>query len=276
MKKVFAFISRHKGIAVGTCLFILILFLAVCAPWLSFYDPLAPDGSQRLMPPSMDHLMGTDQLGRDIFSRVLHGARSSLQVGLGVVLITTLAGVLLGMAAGFYPRLDGVLMRVMDGFMAFPAIIIAIMLAAMWGTGKLNIILALSFAYFSRMARVVRSSVLSIKEQDYVDSARIAGAGDWYILRKYILLNSLSPIIVQATFVFAIAILDESALSFLGIGIKAPEPSLGGMINDGRNYMTVSPWLMLFPGGIMFAAVLGLNILGDGLRDLLDPRLNRH
>lgn len=276
VKKVFAFISRHKGIAVGTCLFILILFLAVCAPWLSFYDPLATDGSQRLMPPSMDHLMGTDQLGRDIFSRVLHGARSSLQVGLGVVLITTLAGVLLGMAAGFYPRLDGVLMRVMDGFMAFPAIIIAIMLAAVWGTGKLNIILALSFAYFSRMARVVRSSVLSIKEQDYVDSARIAGAGDWYILRKYILLNSLSPIIVQATFVFAIAILDESALSFLGIGIRAPEPSLGGMINDGRNYMTVFPWLMLFPGGIMFAAVLGLNILGDGLRDLLDPRLNRH
>lgn len=220
--------------------------------------------------------MGTDQLGRDIFSRVLYGARASMTVGIGVVILTTLAGVVIGVTAGYYQRLDGILMRVMDGFMAFPAIIIAIILAAVWGTGKINIIMALSFAYFSRMARIARSSVLSIKEQDFVDSARIAGAGDGHILSRYILLNSLSPIIIQATFVFAVSILDESALSFLGIGIKAPEPSWGGMINDGRNYMTVFPWLMLFPGGIMLTAVLGLNILGDGLRDLLDPRLDRH
>lgn len=271
----FEILVRHKSISIGAFLFILILFSAVLAPVLSGYDPLATNGIARLSPPDWDHLMGTDQLGRDILSRVLFGARSSLIVGAGVVFITTLTGVSLGLLSGFYPRIDGVVMRGIDGFMAFPAIIIAIMLAAVWGTGKINIIFALSFAYFSRMARVARGSVLSIKNLDYVDSARVLGARDRYILWKYILLNSLSPIIVQATFVFAISILDEAALSFLGIGIQAPEPSWGGMINDGRNYMTVAPWLMLFPGTIMFAAVLGLNILGDGLRDLLDPRQNR-
>lgn len=271
-KMSFEFMTKHKSISIGSFLFVLILLSAVFAPILSGYDPIETNGGARLSPPSWDHLMGTDQLGRDIFSRVLFGARSSLIVGGGVVFITTLAGVSVGVLSGYYPRIDGVVMRVIDGFMAFPAIIIAIMLAAVWGTGKMNIIFALSFAYFSRMARVARGSVLSIKNQDYVDSVRVLGARDRHILWKYILLNSLSPIIVQATFVFAISILDEAALSFLGIGIQAPEPSWGGMINDGRNYMTVSPWLMLFPGGVMFAAVLGLNILGDGLRDLLDPR----
>lgn len=272
----FECMAKHKSISIGTFIFILILLSAVSAPFLSGYDPLETNGIARLSPPSWNHLMGTDQLGRDILSRVLFGARSSLIVGGGVVLITTLTGVSVGVLCGYYPRIDGVVMRIIDGFMAFPAIIIAIMLAAVWGTGKMNIIFALSFAYFSRMARVARSSVLSIKNQDYVDSARVLGARDRHILWKYILLNSLSPIIVQATFVFAIAILDEAALSFLGIGIQAPEPSWGGMINDGRNYMTVAPWLMIFPGSIMFVAVLGLNILGDGLRDLLDPRQKQH
>ncbi len=274
--RILDFIRNHKSIAIGVSLFVLVLFSAVSAPVLSVYNPLETNGMSRLSPPSFTHLMGTDQMGRDILSRVLYGTRSSLIVGGGVVLITTFIGVFVGVMSGYYPKIDGVAMRVMDGFMAFPAIIIAIMLAAIWGTGKLNIIFALSFAYFSRMARVARASVLSVKNQDYVDSARVLGATDSHILMKYILLNSLSPIIVQATFVFAISILDEAALSFLGIGIKAPEPSLGGMINDGRNFMTVSPWLMLFPGGVMFTAVLGLNILGDGLRDLLDPRQNRN
>ncbi len=275
MNRIKTFTGGSNSIVMGGMILILVVFLALSAPFVARHDPLETNGAQRLSPPSLSHLMGTDQLGRDILSRVLYGARSSLLVGVGVVVITTIAGGALGMVSGYYPRLDSIIMRIMDGFMAFPAIIIAIMLAAVWGTGKFNIIMALSFAYFSRMARVARSAVLGIKALDYVDSARIAGAGDGHILSRYILLNCLSPIIVQATFVFAIAILDESALSFLGIGIKAPEPSLGGMINDGRNYMTLSPWLMLFPGGVMLMAVLGLNVLGDGLRDLLDPRLNR-
>lgn len=272
MKNVLCFMHNNKSITIGIAILVIMIFLATFAPWLSPHDPVTPNGAKRLVSPSPEHFMGTDQMGRDILSRVLYGARSSMLVGIGVVFLTTVAGVFIGVTAGFYPRLDGILMRMIDGFMAFPAIIIAIILAAILGTGKLNIIVALSFAYFSRMGRVARSSVLSIKEQDFVDSARVAGAGNNYILGKYILLNSLSPIIVQATFVFAVSILDESALSFLGIGIMAPEPSWGGMINDGRNYMTVAPWLMLFPGGIMLITVMGLNILGDGLRDLLDPR----
>ena len=265
--------KNHKSISMGSILLMVILFFAVFAPLISFYDPLETNGQKRLSAPSLQHYMGTDQLGRDIMSRVLYGAQSSLLVGGSVVFIVTIIGVIVGVLSGYYPKIDTVIMRIIDGFMAFPAIIIAIMLAAMLGTGKLNIILALSFAYFPRMTRVARASVLSIKELDYIDSARVSGAKDRYIIWKYILLNSLSPIIVQATFIFAISILDEAALSFLGIGIKAPEPSWGGMINEGRNFMTVAPWLMLFPGSIMLVAVLGLNILGDGLRDLMDPRL---
>jgi len=250
-----------------------ILLFAVFASLISPYDPLETNGQERLSSPSLQHYMGTDQLGRDILSRVLYGAQSSLLIGGSVVFIVTISGVSVGVLSGYYPKIDAVIMRIIDGFMAFPAIIIAIMLAAMQGTGKLNIILALSFAYFPRMARVARASVLAIKELDYIDSARVAGAKDRHIIWKYILLNSLSPIIVQATFIFAISILDEAALSFLGIGIKAPEPSWGGMINEGRHFMTVAPWLMVFPGSILLIAVLGLNILGDGLRDLMDPRL---
>ena len=272
-KSIYIFMKNHKSISIGSIFLIVILFFAVLAPLISLYDPLETNGQKRLSPPSLQHYMGTDQLGRDIMSRVLYGAQSSLLVGGSVVFIVTIIGVIVGVLSGYYPKIDTVIMRIIDGLMAFPAIIIAIMLAAILGTGKLNIILALSFAYFPWMTRVARASVLSIKELDYIDSARVSGAKDRYTIWKYVLLNSLSPIIVQATFIFAISILDEAALSFLGIGIKAPEPSWGGMINEGRNFMTVAPWLMLFPGSIMLVAVLGLNILGDGLRDLMDPRL---
>jgi peptide/nickel transport system permease protein len=164
-------------------------------------------------------------------------------------------------------------MRILDAMMAFPGIIIAISLAAIWGAGKLNIILALSFAYFPKMARIVRSAVISIKDLDYVDSARAAGASDYRIISKYILKNSASPIMVQATFNFALAILDEAALSFLGVGIMPPAPSLGAMVTDARTYMVVAPWMIFAPGIMIILSVLSLNLLGDGLRDLLDPHL---
>jgi peptide/nickel transport system permease protein len=199
--------------------------------------------------------------------------RNSLEIALFVVILTTAMGLLVGLIAGYFPKLDIYISRVLDAMMAFPAIIIAISLAGIWGAGKFNIIVSMSFAYFSRMARVVRASTISVKEVDYVESAKAAGAGKFYILFKYILPNILSPIIVQATFVFAYAIIVEATLSFLGVGIKPPEPSLGGILSDGRNIMAAAPWVVLFPGGAIVMAALGFNLQGDGLRDLLDPRL---
>ena len=217
--------------------------------------------------------MGTDHFGRDIMSRLIYGARVSIQIGISVVVLSTFIGGLIGLVAGYYSKVDNLIMRILDGFMAFPGIIIAIILAAICGAGKLNIIMALSFSYFPQMARVVRSCILIGKEWECVESAKSSGAQDGYILFKYILLNSLSPIIVQATFIFALAILDEAVLSFLGLGIEPPYPSWGGMITEGRAFMSVAPWEIMFPGVAIMITVLGLNLLGDGLRDYLDPRL---
>lgn len=251
----------------------IMLFLAIFAPFITEYKPNATNPRNRLQPPSSEHFLGTDEFGRDVFTRILYGIRASLQVGFSVVILTLIFGVFIGVLSGFYPKLDRIIMRILDGMMAFPGIIIAISLAAIWGGGKINIILALSFAYFPKMARIVRSSVISIKDLEYVESARAVGAGDSYIIFKYILRNAASPILVQATFNFALAILDEAALSFLGVGIMPPAPSLGGMITDARSFMTVAPWLIIAPGLMIIFSVLAFNLLGDGLRDFLDPHL---
>ncbi|ADL12171.1 ABC transporter permease [Acetohalobium arabaticum] len=276
MKDINAFlkeVKQHPYIIIGGTIVIVAILMSLLAPFLTSFNPTNVDAKNRLLSPSITHPMGTDQYGRDIMSRVLFGTRSSIEVGVSVVLLTTILGGIAGIAAGYFPKLDNVIMRVLDGFMAFPGIIIAICLAAIWGAGKLNIILALSFAYFPKMARIVRSCVMTVKESDCVESARSVGAKNMYIIFKYILLNSLSPIIVQATFSFAMAILDEAALSFLGVGITPPNPSLGGMITDARDFMAVAPWGIFFPGFMIIVIVLGLNLLGDGLRDVLDPRL---
>lgn len=265
--------KRHPYILVGGILVIIAVLVAVLAPLITTFDPLEVDTKNRLLSPSITHPMGTDEFGRDVMSRVLYGARISIQVGISVVCVTTIIGSIVGVIAGYCPKADNIIMRILDGFMAFPGIIIAICLAAIWGAGRLNIILALSFAYFPPMARIVRSCVITVKEWECVESARAAGAKDVYIVLKYILSNSLSPIIVQATFSFAVAILDEAALSFLGVGITPPNPSWGGMITEARSFMAVAPWTMIFPGIAIVLTVLGLNLLGDGLRDLLDPRL---
>ncbi|ADQ15562.1 ABC transporter permease [Halanaerobium hydrogeniformans] len=266
-------ILKNPYIISALIILLIMLFLAIFAPFLTEYNPVSTDARNRLQPPSSEHFLGTDEFGRDVFTRMLYGIRASLQVGFSVVILTLLFGVFIGVLAGFYPKFDRIIMRVLDGMMAFPGIIIAISLAAIWGGGKLNIILALSFAYFPKMARIVRGSVFSIKDLEYVESARAVGAGDFYIIVKYILRNTSSPILVQATFNFALAILDEAALSFLGVGIMPPTPSLGGMINDARSFMTVAPWLMIFPGMMIVFSVLAFNLLGDGLRDFLDPHL---
>lgn len=264
---------NHPYITTAIIILIFLAFLSIFAPVLTDYNPVRNNARNRLQPPSGEHLLGTDQFGRDIFTRILYGIRTSMQVGLAVVVLTVIFGGLFGVAAGFYPGIDKIIMRILDAMMAFPGIIIAISLAAIWGAGKLNIILALSFAYFPKMARIVRSAVISIKDLEYVESARAAGANDLRIIFKYILKNSASPIMVQATFNFALAILDEAALSFLGVGIMPPAPSLGAMVTDARTYMVVAPWMIFAPGIMIVLAVLSLNLLGDGLRDLLDPHL---
>ena len=264
---------QHPYVTTSIIILIFLAFLSLSAPFLTDYNPVRNDPRNRLQSPSREHLLGTDQFGRDIFTRILYGVRTSMEVGLAVVFLTVIFGGIVGIAAGYYPQIDKIVMRILDAMMAFPGIIIAISLAAIWGAGKLNIILALSFAYFPKMARIVRSAVISIKELDYVDSARAVGANDFRIISKYILKNSASPIMVQATFNFALAILDEAALSFLGVGIMPPAPSLGSMVTDARTYMVVAPWMIFAPGIMIVLAVLSLNLLGDGLRDLLDPHL---
>jgi peptide/nickel transport system permease protein len=264
---------EHSYITTSIIILIILISLSLFAPLLTDYNPVRNNARNRLQPPSKEHFLGTDQYGRDIFTRILYGLRTSIEVGISVVILTVIFGGIVGIVAGYYPQIDKIIMRVLDAMMAFPGIIIAISLAAIWGAGKLNIILALSFAYFPKMARIIRSAVISIKDLDYVDSARAAGANDLRIIFKYILKNSASPIMVQATFNFALAILDEAALSFLGVGIMPPAPSLGAMVTDARTYMVVAPWMILAPGMMIILSVLSLNLLGDGMRDLLDPHL---
>ena len=267
------FRAKHLYILVGSLLVLFSVFLAVAAPLLAKRSPTEMSPQDRLQPPSREFPLGSDEFGRDLASRIVFGMRNSLEVSVLVVCATTAIGLLVGLVAGFYPKADLAISRVLDAMMSFPEIIIAISLAAVWGAGKFNIILSMSFAYFSRMARVVRASTIAVKEIEYVESARAAGAGNPYVLLRYILPNILSPIIVQATFVFASAIIVEATLSFLGVGIKPPEPSLGGLLSDARNFLPVAPWLVIFPGITIVVAALGFNLQGDGLRDLLDPRL---
>ena len=257
----------------GSLLVLFSVTLAVTAPVLAKSSPTQISPHERLHPPSKDHPLGTDKLGRDVLSRVLFGMRNSLEIALFVVILTTAMGLAVGLVAGYFPKVDIYLSRVLDAMMAFPAIIIAISLAGIWGAGKFNIVFSMSFAYFSRMARVVRASTISVKEMDFVESAKAAGAGNLYILARYISPNILSPLIVQATFVFAYAIIVEATLSFLGVGIRPPEPSLGGILSDSRSLMAVAPWVVIFSGGAIVLSALGFNLQGDGLRDLLDPRL---
>jgi peptide/nickel transport system permease protein len=266
-------LARHRSFAAGALLFGSIAVLALFAPLIAPYDPNRNDYVNLLAPPDSDRWFGTDAYGRDILSRVIHGTTVSLRIGLLVVVATGVMGTLIGAIAGYVRPLDNVLMRTMDGLMAFPGVLLAIALAAALGPSEANAALALTVTYTPRTARIVRASVLVVKEMPFVESAIAAGAGHMRILVRYVLANGLSPLIVQLTFVFAVAILAEAVLSFLGVGPPPPAPSLGNIIAEGRNYVQEAPWIAFFPGVAIMIAVLGLNLIGDGLRDVIDPRL---
>jgi len=237
------------------------------------HDPLRISVTGRLQPPSNANLIGTDHLGRDLFSRVVYGSRLSLLVGVVVVLISTTGGIVLGLVGGYTKTLGNVVMRLVDGMMAFPGIVLALALVAALGSSLTNVIVALAIVYVPRVARVVHAAVLSQKSLDYVTAAEGLGANASRVMFRHLLPNSIPPVIIQSTFIFAYAIIGEASLSFLGVGVPPGTPTWGAILNEGRAYMQQAPWIVLFPGGAIFVVVLGLNLLGDGLRDLLDPRL---
>jgi peptide/nickel transport system permease protein len=267
-----ALLARRKTTLVGVAIMALMVLVGALAPVIGG-DPAYMDVEGRLTAPSRVHWFGTDDVGRDVWSRVVYGARLSLVVGGAVVVLSFIVGVVCGLAAGYYRRLDNAIMRVMDGLMAFPAIVLAIALMAALGPSVINVIVAIAVVYSPRVARVVRGSVLVIRETAYVEAARALGASDLILISRHVLPNCLSPVIVQGSFVFAAAVLTEAALSFLGVGVPPYVPSWGVILAEGRLYIQQAPWLVLYPGAAIMLTIFGLNLFGDGLRDLLDPKI---
>ena len=266
-------LAAHRSFKIGLVLVVALVLCAIIGPWLTGIDPTTMSIRYRFKPPSARFPFGSDQYGRDILTRVLYGGRLSLSIGFSVALISGIVGTLIGVTAGYFRALDPYVMRLMDALMAFPAILLAIGIGAALGAQASSIVVALAVAYVPRTARIVRASVLVIREMEYLQAARVRGAGDLHIIVKHVLPNCLGPLIVQLTFIFAYAILAEAALSFLGIGPPPPAPSWGNIIAEGRDYSVEAWWVMLFPGLAVSLAALGMNLLGDGLRDVLDPRL---
>ena len=265
-------LARRRTTLVGAALMVTMVVTGLGAPWFAG-NPTHMDVAARLAPPNRAHWFGTDDVGRDVFSRVVYGARLSILIGVAVVVFSVVAGVLCGLFAGHYPRLDNPIMRVMDGLMAFPAIVLAIALMASLGPSVLNVVIAIGVVYSPRVARVVRGSVLVVRETAYVEAGRALGASDVTLMGRHILPNCLSPVIVQGSFVFAAAVLTEAALSFLGVGVPPYVPSWGNILSEGRLYIQQAPWLVLYPGAAIMLTIFSLNLFGDGLRDLLDPKI---
>jgi peptide/nickel transport system permease protein len=266
---------RRKLVLAGAAILVVVTLLAIFAPWITPYGPMTMKISDRLQSPRLAHWFGTDELGRDVFSRVVFGARYSLLIGASVVLISVTGGVLLGLTAGFFRRLDGPIMRVVDAMMSFPDILLAIALVAVLGASMTNVILALAIVYTPRVARVVRASTLVVRELLFIEAARALGVSTWRILFIHILNNIASPILVQATFIFAYAVLAEAGLSFLGVGVPPELPTWGTMIASGQQFAHQAFWLVVFPGIAIVLSALSLQMVGDGFRDLLDPKLRK-
>jgi peptide/nickel transport system permease protein len=263
----------NRAMLAGAIILAIVVLAAILAPWVAPYAPNKLSIVNKLKPPSMTNFFGTDEFGRDIFSRAIFAGRISLLVSLGVVIISTVLGVILGVVAGFFRSLDAPISRLLDAMMSFPDILLAIALVAALGPSLSTVILALGITYAPRLARIVRGSTLVLRELPYIEAAVAMGLPTWQILLRHVLLNLASPILVQATFVFASAMLAEASLSFLGVGVSTDMPTWGTMLASGREYMNNAPWLMVFPGLAIVFSVLSLQLLGDGLRDLVDPRL---
>jgi peptide/nickel transport system permease protein len=266
-------VAGNKLALFGVFILVVLVLFALFGPWIAPYDPTQISVPDRLQPPSLSHPFGTDDLGRDVFSRVVLGARVSLLVGFVAVGISLTGGTLVGLLAGFYGgKLDDGLMRCMDVIFAFPAVLMAIVVLAVLGPGTVNAMIAIGIVYTPIFARITRSSVLSVREEVYVRAARSVGAGDGRLLRLHILPNIVAPVIVQTTISLAFAILSEAALSFLGLGTQPPTPSWGRMLSEGRGFIEQAWWIALFPGLAIFFTVFAFNVMGDAFRDALDPR----
>lgn len=263
--------TKNKAAVFGLVVVLLVIVLAILAPVLTSYDPLALDTVNRLKPCSGEHLFGTDTMGRDVFTRVLYGARISLTVGFLVGILSGFLGMVLGLYASTNAAADNIIMRICDGLKAIPSTLLAITLMAVLGADIKNVILALTVVNVPAMARLARGRALVIREQTYIEAMRCLGASKMRIIWRHMAPNIISPIIVQVTFVFASAIITEAALSFLGAGVPAPQPSWGNILNEGKGVIYQAWWMVFFPGVFTALTVLGLNLLGDGVRDFIDP-----
>jgi peptide/nickel transport system permease protein len=264
---------RHRLFMTGLVLFLIIAVTAILAPWITDVDPNRLSMRNKFKPPGEGWVFGTDSFGRSLWSRVVWGAQLSMLIGASVVALNAVFGILIGAAAGYFRRIDNLLMRINDALMAFPAILLAIAVTSVLGPSTFNVILALGIVYIPRTARIVRSSVIVLREMEFVQAAVAAGAGHWRILTRHILPNAMAPVIVQLSFLFAFAVLSEATLSFLGVGAVPPTPTWGNIMSEGRDFMREAPWIITIPGIALMITVMGLNFLGDGLRDVLDPRL---
>lgn len=266
--------ARNRLALVGLWIVLLIVVSALFAPWLAPASPIKPDFGNLLKPPTLAHLMGTDDLGRDVFSRVIFGARTSMLAGVISVGIAVTVGLPVGLLSGYYSgRLDDVLMRLTDALLSFPFLVLALALAAVLGAGLDKAMIAIGIVFTPGFIRLARGQVLGEREQNYVEAARAMGADDGRIIWSHILPNVLSPVVVQTSLSTAVAITAEAALSFLGLGTQPPTPSWGSMLNIAQAYLSTAPWMAIWPGLAIFVTVLALNLLGDGLREALDPRL---
>ncbi len=268
--------ARNRLALAGLVLIAILTVMAVFAPWLAPYDPIQQNYDALSQAPSRLHLFGTDNLGRDVLTRTIYGARVSLSAGVVAIGLATLTGLIFGMIAGFFAGMvDEIIMRVVDAMLAFPFLVLAITLAAVLGPNLQNAMLAIAVVSAPVFARLARGQVLSERERDYVQAAQALGSSDWRIVTQHLLPNIAGPIIIQASLSVAGAILAESSLSFLGLGVQPPTPSWGEMLNTARGYLRDAPWTAIAPGSLIFISVLAFNLLGDGLRDALDPKGNR-
>lgn len=268
--------KRNKLALLGALIIVSVILIAVFAPFIAPYDPTVQNYDSLLSPPSLEHPFGTDDLGRDLLSRVIFGARYTLLVGIGVVAIVAAAGSIMGFLAGFYGgRVDAFIMRIVDIMLAIPALVLALAIAGALGGGLWNVIIAIGAVGWTQFARLVRGEVLKIRESEYIQAARALGASDFKIIFQHVAPNMLAPVIVYTTLYIPSAILWAASLSFLGLGVQPPYPEWGALIANGRSYLSFAWWIATIPGGAIMITVLGFNFLGDGLRDALDPKMAR-